>query len=142
MTSWIVLIPIGVTVLLFIAIIIAIASVFRREDNSIEWADLISVRTQDGKQKGDWNQIGKGGGVILCVVLPFVYVYSPKMDAMGLAAVMGVALAYLGGVSAYAATLRSRQGSIEYTKTVEAAPATRTTETRVETPPIKPKGKK
>lgn len=127
--SWLPYIPIVATILLFIVIVVAVARVFRNDENDIQWADLISVMAQNGKQKGDWNQIGKGGGVILCIALPFIYVYSPGMDAMGLAAVMGVALAYLGSVSAYAATLRSKQGSIETTRITEAAPLSRTTET-------------
>lgn len=133
---WVQYVPIIATALLFIVIVVAMVRIFRRTDNDIQWVDLISVMTQNGTQKADWNQIGKGGGVILCIALPFLYVYSPKMEAMGLAAIMGVALAYLGGVSAYAATLRSKQGSVETITTTEAAPATRTTETRVETPPI------
>lgn len=127
--AWLPYVPIAATVILFIIIIVAVARVFRSTDNDIDWADLVSVMAQNGKQKGDWNQIGKGGGVILCIALPFIYVYSPSMDAMGLAAVMGVALAYLGSVSAYAATLRSKQGSIETTRITEAAPLSRTTET-------------
>lgn len=133
--AWLPYVPIAATVILFIVIVIAVARVFRNSDNDIEWADLISVMAQNGKQKGDWNQIGKGGGVILCIVLPFIYVYSPNMDALGLAAVMGVALAYLGGVSAYAATLRSRQGTVETVRTVEMAPVATVTQTRTETPP-------
>lgn len=134
--QWLPYVPIAATAILFIIIVITVARVFRSTDNDIEWADLISVMAQNGKQKGDWNQIGKGGGVILCIALPFIYVYSPSMDAIGLAAVMGVALAYLGGVSAYAATLRSRQGTVETVRTVEMTPAATVTQTRTETPPV------
>lgn len=135
--EWLPYVPILATALLFIVIVVAIARAFRNDDNDIQWSDLISIRSQDGKQKGDWNQIGKGGGVILCIALPFIYVYSPGMEAVGLAAVMGVALAYLGSVSAYAATLRSKQGTVETVKTIEmipAAPAVTVTQTRTETP--------
>lgn len=134
--SWLHYVPIFATVLLFVVIVWAIARIFRNEANEMEWADLISVRTVDGKQKADWNQIGKGSGVILGVALPFIYVYNPNVEPFGLAAVMAASLLYLGGVSAYAATLRAKQGSIETTKTIEQAPVSRTTETRIETPPI------
>lgn len=136
--AWIHYVPIVVTVLVFIAIVIAVARLMRNEDTDIQWADLISVLAHNGVQRADWNQIGKGGGVILCIALPFIYVYSPSMEAIGLAAVMGVALAYLGGVSAYAANLRSKQGSVETTKTTEADAVLRTTETTVQTPPVEP----
>jgi|GEM_PF-5565538 len=113
--------------------------------NTLEWTDLVSTIGRDGKQHADWNQIGKGLGAVLCTWLPAVYVYSPKLEAMGLAAVMGVALAYLGGVSGYAAMLRSKQGTVETTHTTEPAPdpaATKVTEKTVETPPITPRAKK
>lgn len=133
--AWLPYVPIAATVILFVIIVVAVSRVFRNNDNDIEWADLISVMAQNGKQKGDWNQIGKGGGVILCIALPFIYVFSPKMDALGLAAVMGVSLAYLGAVSSYAATLRARQGVVETVRTVEMAPVATVTQTRTETPP-------
>ena len=126
------------TAIFFIVVLYAIVRVINNASNDLEWAHLISSRSMDGKQWGDWNQIGKGLGVILCVWLPAVYVYSPKMDAVGLALVMGVALAYLGGVSGYAALLRSRQGGIETTRVTEIAPVSKITETRLETQPIAP----
>lgn len=132
--AWIHYVPIIVTVLVFIVIVIAVARVMRSDKTDIQWADLISVLAHNGAQRADWNQIGKGGGVILCIALPFIYVYSPGMDAIGLAAVMGVALAYLGGVSAYAANLRSKQGTVETVRTVEMAPVATVTQTRTETP--------
>lgn len=133
---WLQYVPIFATALLFVVIVWAITRVFRNRENELEWADLISIRTIDGKQKADWNQIGKGSGVLLAVALPFIYVYNPTVEPFGLAAVMAASLLYLGGVSAYAATLRARQGSVETIKTTEAAPVSRTTETRIETPPL------
>ena len=134
--SWLQYVPIFATALLFVVIVWAIARVFRNRENELEWADLISVRTIEGVQKADWNQIGKGSGVLLAVALPFIYVYNPNVEPFGLAAVMAASLLYLGGVSAYAATLRAKQGSVETIRTTEQAPVSRTTETRIETPPI------
>lgn len=133
---WLHYVPIFATVVLFLLIIGGLVRLLRSDANDMDWSDLISTRTQSGKQKADWNQIGKGGGVIQAFILPFLYIYSPKMEAFGLAAVMTASFLYLGAVSAYAASLRARQGSVETIKTTEEAPVSRTTETRIETPPV------
>lgn len=112
---------------------IKLVFIINSSDNSLEWSHLISSRAADGIQYADWNKIGQGCGIILCLWLPAVYVNSDKMDAMGLAAVMGVALAYLGSVSGYAATLRSRRGTTATTLVTESP--SKTTETKLETPP-------
>lgn len=111
---------------------IKLVLIINSSDNSLEWSHLISSRADDGNQYADWNKIGQGCGVMLCMWLPAVYVYSDKMEAMGLAAVMGVALAYLGSVSGYAATLRARRGTTETTLITESP--SKTTETKTETP--------
>lgn len=104
---------------LFVIMVLLIAYAFIRVvnslDNDLEWSHLVSSKARDGKQYADWNKLGQGCGVILCVWLPAVYAHSEKADAIGLSAVMGVALLYLGGVSSYAATLRARRGTTETT---------------------------
>lgn len=108
----------GVALLFFVAIV----KIINSNHNDLEWADLFStVSVVDKKQHADWDKIGKGCGVMLCVWMPVVYSYSPKMDATGLALLLGVVLLYLGGVSAYSATLRSRQGSVLTTTLNEPA---------------------
>jgi len=125
-------------VIAFLVLLLAFVRVVNGENNDLEWWHLVSTRAADGGQYADWNKIGQGLGVVLCVWLPAVYVYSPKMEAVGLAAVMGVALLYLGGVSGYAANLRSKQGSVETTRTTETPGApSKVTEVTTETPPIK-----
>ncbi len=121
--------------IIFLCLMWAMIRIINSVRNELEWDHLVSTRGIDGKQYADWNKIGQGLGVILCVWLPAVYVYSPRMEAMGLAAVMGVALAYLGGVSGYAALLRARQGGVETTRT-ESTVGSVTTEKIVETPPV------
>jgi len=123
--------------IVFLVLIMAFVRVVNGE-NDLEWWHLVSTRAADGSQYADWNKIGQGLGVVLCVWLPAVYVYSPKMEAVGLAAVMGVALLYLGGVSGYAANLRAKRGSVETTRTTETPGApSKVTEVKTETPPIK-----
>jgi hypothetical protein len=120
---------------LFLGLLFALIKIVNSAGNSLEWWHLVSSRAQDGSQYADWNKIGQGCGVMLCVGLPTVYVYSPKMEAVGLAAVMGVALLYLGGVSGYAANLRSKQGSrVTETEPVGAPGPMKTTVT--ENPPL------
>lgn len=127
------------TAVLLVGIAVSIALAIKSAANSLEFYHLISTEAKDGSYYVDWNRIGQGAGVILCSVIPFIYVYSPKMDATGLAAILGVALAYLGGVSGYAATLRSKQGQVETVRTSEDS--SRVTETKTETPPLSAKGK-
>jgi len=122
----------GSYVILVLMLSFAVYRVMNSEDNDLEWAELISTKGQDGKLHPDWNKIGQGGGVFICIWLPGVYVYSDKVEAGGLATLMGVALMYLGGVSGYAATLRARQGTTE-TVTERSSPSTSTT-TTTETP--------
>jgi len=123
-------------VIAFLVLLLAFVRVVNGENNDLEWWHLVSTRAADGGQYADWNKIGQGLGVVLCVWLPAVYVYSPKMEAVGLAAVMGVALLYLGGVSGYAANLRAKRGSRETVTEPAAEPVPMKT-TITETPPIK-----
>ena len=125
---------VALTSVIVLLLMLALVRVINSNSNDLEWWHLISTRGAAGETFADWNKIGQGLGVLLCVWLPAVYVYSSKMEAMGLAAVMGVALAYLGGVSSYAATLRSKQGAVETTKITESTPAKTVTETKLETP--------
>jgi len=128
----------GVKVLaiaLGIGLLYALVKIVNGTGNTLEWWHLVSSRSSNGVQFADWNKIGQGCGVVLCTVLPAVYVYSPKMDAIGLAAVMGVALLYLGGVSGYAANLRSKQGTRETVTEPAAVPGPVKT-TVLENPPL------
>jgi len=96
--------------LFFLLVLIFIAHIMNSK-NDLQWFHLVSVRADDGKQYASWNQIGQGMGVVVSVWMPFLYVNSPKMDALGLAAVMGVSLLYLGGVSGYSKYIRAKQNS-------------------------------
>ena len=117
----------GAVVLAFVVLVVR---VINSAGNELEWADLISTPDRNGgRPHADWNKIGQGFGVVVAVWMPAVYVYSPKMEALGLAAVMGASLLYLGGVSAYAATLRARQGSV--TTVTEPAPPPAATKTTI-----------
>lgn len=127
----------GALVVLFV---LAVYRVINSAANDLEWADLVSVPGRDGgRPRASWDQIGKGSAVFLCIFGFAVYVYSPKMDAAGIALVLLPILAYLAGVSAYAATLRARQGSVTTTTEPALDPAGSKT-TTVQTPPIAASG--
>jgi hypothetical protein len=96
------------TLLLLGLLLYAAYRVINRDSNSLQWEDLVSSKAADGVQRADWNKIGMGCGVVLSMVIPFTYAHRDGVDASGLAIIMGVSLTYLGGVSAYAATLRSK----------------------------------
>lgn len=127
--------------------LIFILSFVRTINNNADlaWGDLVSSHGMDGKRHPSWNEIGKGLGVILCFWLPAVYVYSPKMDATGLALILGVVLAYLGGVSGYAASLRAKQGGVQKTTVTEPVPdpsISKITETVMQNAPVTRRSKK
>lgn len=127
---------VALSAIIVLLLLLAMVRIINSGDNDLQWWHLVSTKAADGGQYADWNRIGQGLGVVLCVWLPAVYVYSPKMEAVGLAAVMGVALLYLGGVSSYAATLRSKRGSVETTVQTESTPSKVVTETTLQTPPV------
>lgn len=120
------------TALALVAFIWAIIRVINSADNDLEWAHLFSSRSADGRQYADWNKIGQGSGIVLSMWIPAVYANSDKADGTGIALVLAASLAYLGGVSSYAATLRARRGTVETTSTTESP--SRTVETKTETP--------
>jgi hypothetical protein len=124
----------GVYLILILLIMFAVAHVMNNDKNELEWSELISTKGQDGKLHPDWNKIGQGCGVFLCLWLPGVYAYSDKIDPIGLATLMGAALLYLGSVSGYASTLRARRGTIETIDETPAPSSSKKTTTETPTP--------
>jgi hypothetical protein len=124
----------GVYLILMLLVALALARIINSKDNELEWATLVASRVGVSGLDANWDKIGQGCGVILALWLPAVYAYTEKVDAVGLALVMGTSLLYLGGVSAYAATLRARKGTVEIVTEPAAAPDTPTKTTKTETP--------
>jgi hypothetical protein len=127
----------GINILILLVVVWILVRVINSDANSLVWADFISTRGADGSQRGDLNKIGQLVGIVVAAMTVLMYADNQTVDAIGLSALLGVALAYLGGVTAYAAFLRSRQGSVETTKTTDFMPPTTRTETKVETAPTK-----
>lgn len=118
--------------ILFLCSIWYFVRIFNDPKNPLEWWHLVATN-RDGQIFASWNQIGQGAGVALSIWMPSIYANSPKMDATGLALVMGTSLLYLGGVSSYAAKLRSKAGGSDVTVTTESSPSSTTTERTVTT---------
>ena len=128
----------GINMLILLVLIWILYRIVKDEGNLIQWADYIASRGPDGRQHGDLNKVGQGVGIGLACTSVLMYSDNQTVDPTGLAALLGVALLYLGGVSGYAANLRSKQGSV--TTTIEPAPDPAASKvTVVQAAPLAPK---
>jgi energy-coupling factor transporter transmembrane protein EcfT len=131
----------GINLLTLLFVIWMFIRVMNSETNTIVYADFISTLGADGKQHGDINKLGQTVGIVIAALCDLLYAHSKNMDAGGLALVLSVTLAYFAAVKMYATYLKSKQGSIETTRTVEpmAAPVPiKVTDTTKQTAPIAP----
>lgn len=115
--------------------LLALMFVFYRwmqSDNGIEWRDFISAEKPDGTYRGDINRVGQCCGVVVCVFAVIATAPKAHTDFAGFALVLTACLAFLGGVAAYAATLRAKQGQVQTTVITEPAAPTKTTTTTTE----------
>lgn len=117
----------GINLLILLVLCWILLRIINDQGNVIEWADYIASRGPDGRQHGDLNKVGQAVGIGLACTSVLMYSDNQTVDPTGLAALLGVALAYLGGVGMYAANLRAKQG------VVQAAPVTTMTETSTAT---------
>lgn len=125
----------GINFLILLVLLWILYRIIRDEGNLIVWADFIASVGRDGKQHGDLNKVGQMVGIGIAAMTVLMYADNQTVDATGLSALLAVSLLYLGGVSAYASTLRARHGS--RTTTTEPAPDLSASRiTTVETPPI------
>lgn len=127
----------GINAIILLVVIWTFIRVISSDTNTIIWADFISTRGEDKLQHGDLNKVGQLVGIVVAAMSVLMYADSKNVEPTGLSVLLGVALAYLGAVTMYAAWLRSKRGSVETTQTTEPAPGpTKTTITKTETPPI------
>jgi UDP-N-acetylmuramyl pentapeptide phosphotransferase/UDP-N-acetylglucosamine-1-phosphate transferase len=131
----------GINLLILLLLVWVLIRIVRHPTNDIEWADYISTKGTDGRQRGDINKIGQWGGIVIAVMSVLMYADNEKVEPTGLSVLLGVALLYLGGVAGYAASLRAKQGTV----TTVTEPATEPAPTKItviETPPPERKAKK
>jgi hypothetical protein len=122
-----------IILLLLLWILVRIVS---NDKNLIIWADYVSTRGQDGNQHGDINKIGQLAGIVLAVVVVLMYADNTMVEPVGLSALLGVSLVFLGAPTMYAGFIRSKQGGVESTRITEMAPSSRVTETLSQSAPI------
>jgi hypothetical protein len=126
----------AINMIILLLLVWILVRVVSDEGNLVVWADYISTRGQDGKQHGDINKIGQLAGIVLAVVVVLMYADNSVVEPVGLSALLGVSLFFLGAPTMYAGYIRSKQGGVETTKVTEIAPSARVTETQVQTAPI------
>lgn len=131
----------GINLLILLVLIWILFRVINDEGNLIEWADYISTRGSDQKQHGDINKVGQWAGIFIAVTSVMLYADNVTVDATGLAALLAVALLYLGGVAGYAANLRAKQGTVVTVTAPADEPVGPMKTTVTETPPPARKGK-
>lgn len=124
----------GINALILLIVIWMFVRIVLSEATQIIYADYISSRGTDGRQHGDLDKVGQVVGIIVAALVVLMYADNEKVEPLGLAALLGVSLLYLGGVTMYAKYIRSKQGSIQ--TVTEPADTTPTKVTVTETPPI------
>lgn len=80
------------------------------EASPIEWWHFVSSKGKDGEHYADITKLGQVAGIM--VVSWLVIAMSArvdKLDALGFCGVLALALAYLAGVQAFQAYLKSRK---------------------------------
>jgi hypothetical protein len=98
--------------LILLLLVWILIRVVHNDKTAIIWADFLSVKDAQGSQRGDVTKLGQTVGVFLAFACPYMYADSDKVDPIGLAALLGVSLAYLGGVGMYSSYLRSKQPAL------------------------------
>lgn len=76
------------------------------DDNPLDWWQFISTKGSDGQHYGDIDKLGKVVGIVVSSVIMLMVTYASKMDAV----LLGVYLAFVGGIAGYSAYLRVKQG--------------------------------
>lgn len=125
----------GINLLILLLLCWLLYRIVWNEGTAVEWVDFISTKGADGRQHGDINKIGQWAGIVISVMSVLMYADNQKVEPVGLSALLGVALLYLGGVASYAANLRAKQGTVT-TVTEPATEPVPTKTTVTESPPI------
>jgi nitric oxide reductase large subunit len=95
-----------ILIVFFVVLALVLQKIIADNDNPLEWYHFISTRGSDGKHYADLDKLGKSVGIIVSSVVVILMTHYQKMDAV----ILGVYLAFVGGIAGYSAYLRSKQG--------------------------------
>lgn len=122
---------------IFLLALLLVFYKWMQSDNGIEWRDFVSAEKPNGQYRGDINRVGQCVGVVVSAFAIISTAPKAHTDYAGFALVLTACLAFLGGVAAYAATLRAKQGQVQTTTTTEPVEPVKTTVTKTEPAPTK-----
>jgi hypothetical protein len=104
-------------VLAFVLLLTILHKVMKEKENGLEWWQFISTRASNGKNYADIDKLGKVVGIFVSSW----YIIKMGMDSKPDASVLGVYLAFVGGIAGYSAYLRSQRDVVSaetsYTET-------------------------
>jgi hypothetical protein len=86
--------------------------VFRDPENNLSCWQFISTRGADDQEHADIDKLGKVVALIITTAIVVYYAYKTPLEGNGGAiflAMLGVYLAFAGGMASYSAFLRSKQ---------------------------------
>lgn len=92
------------------ALVYKLHQTIKDEKSPIEWWHFIATKGKDGEHYADITKLGQVMGIILVIWLAVAMSTRVKeLDWMGFCAILTLVLAYLGGVQAFQAYLKSKQ---------------------------------
>ena len=118
----------GVNIAILLVLAWILVRILHSDANTVQAGDFISSPGA-GRDRGDLNKLLQLGGGVAGILSALMFSAKPNVDGFGLAAVLTVVLGFCAGPAVWSATLRSRQGQVETTKTVDYAQPTSRTET-------------
>lgn len=123
---------------IFLLALLLVFYKWMQSDNGIQWRDFVAAEKPDGTYRGDINRVGQCCGVVVSVFAIVSTAPKAHTDYAGFSLVLAACLAFLGGVAAYAATLRAKAGQVQTTTTTEpASEPVKKTVTKTEPAPTK-----
>lgn len=120
---------------LFLGVIWAFYRYMDSGSNPLYWWHFFASKGADGQYYADLNKLGQVTGIAVGSFAIVQLSAGANKDFIGFAAVLAAYFTFVGGVSGYAAFLRSKSGRTETTTTTEPAPVAPVRTTTVTTEP-------
>jgi hypothetical protein len=97
---------VALIVAIFVFFSFVLSRIVNAVENPLQWWHFISTRAADGNQYADIDKLGKIVGIVVSSFIVLLMTHHDKMDAV----VLGVYLAFVGGIAGYSAYLRAKSG--------------------------------